>query len=269
MPFADIALARRLERAEGRACVEFAEARRRWFPESGAEWMECGGAYAVYDGVDSPITQTFGLGVFEELTAATLDEIERFFFERGAPANHEVSPLAGVAALRLLCDRGYRPIEISSVMYRPVEEPAMGDHEHIRVRVTGSGEAQLWNEVSTRGWTHEHPEFRDFLLGFGAIAAARERTVCFLAEHDGTPGAAGALSIDSGVALFAGAATVPELRRRGLQAALLEERMRYAHEHGCDLAMMVAEAGSESQRNAERKGFRIAYTRVKWQLTGG
>jgi hypothetical protein len=30
--------------------------------------------------------------------------------------------------------------------------------------------------------------------------------------------------------------------------------------------MMVAAAGGESQRNAERKGFRIAYTRTKWQL---
>jgi GNAT superfamily N-acetyltransferase len=56
------------------------------------------------------------------------------------------------------------------------------------------------------------------------------------------------------------------LRRKGLQAALLQERLRYASEQGCDLAMMVAEAGSESQRNAERKGFRIAYTRLKWQF---
>jgi GNAT superfamily N-acetyltransferase len=56
------------------------------------------------------------------------------------------------------------------------------------------------------------------------------------------------------------------MRRRGLQAALLEARMRFAFEHGCDLAMMVAEAASNSQRNAERQGFRIAYTRFKWRL---
>jgi GNAT superfamily N-acetyltransferase len=68
------------------------------------------------------------------------------------------------------------------------------------------------------------------------------------------------------VALFAGASTVPELRRRGLQAALLQERMRYAFDRGCDLAMIVAAPGSESQRNAERNGFRIAYTRTKWKL---
>ncbi len=69
-----------------------------------------------------------------------------------------------------------------------------------------------------------------------------------------------------GVALLAGASTIPEMRRRGLQAALLEARKRYAFEHGYQLAMMVTESGSQSQRNAERKGFRIAYTRIKWRL---
>jgi GNAT superfamily N-acetyltransferase len=267
MLFADLALARRLERAEGHACLQFAEARRRLFPDSGAEWMECAGAYAVFDAIDSPITQTFGLGIFEELTAASLDVIERFFQDRGAEVLHEVSPLAGVAALGLLCARQYRPIEISNVMVRPVEKPAANEHPSITVRVTGPEEAQLWNDISARGWTHEHPELLDFVLQFGAISSAREQSPCFLAEVDGQPGAAGVLCIHDGIALFGGAATVPELRRRGLQAALLEERMRYAFNQGCDLAMMVAEAGSGSQRNAERRGFRIAYTRTKWRLS--
>src|SRR5271167_4510491 len=112
MQFSDLALSRRLERAEGHACVQFAEARRRLYPDSGAEWIECAGAYAVFNGVDSPVTQSFGLGIFEELRPASLDVIERFFLDRGAPALHEVSPLAGIAALDLLCARNYRPIEI-------------------------------------------------------------------------------------------------------------------------------------------------------------
>jgi len=100
----------------------------------------------------------------------------------------------------------------------------------------------------------------------GSVFTEREQTVCFLADVDGTPGAAGVLCMHDGVALFGGSSTVPELRRRGLQSALLEERLRYAFDHGCDVAMMAAEVGSNSQRNAERKGFRIAYTRTKWRL---
>jgi GNAT superfamily N-acetyltransferase len=267
MLFADLALARRLERAEGHACLQFAQARRRLFPGRGSEWIECAGAYAVFDGVGSPTTQSFGLGIFEELSAPSLDLIERFFLERGAEVQHEVSPLAGVAALDLLCKRQYRPLEISNVMYRRVEKPMHEISSNIRVRITTREEAQLWSDISARGWAHEHPELAEFLVQMGAICAAREESPCFLAEFEGRAGAAGVLSIHNGVALFGGASTIPELRRHGLQAALLEERMRYAFDHGCDLAMMVAEAGSNSQRNAERQGFRVAYTRTKWRLT--
>jgi GNAT superfamily N-acetyltransferase len=266
MPFSDLSLSKRLERAEGHACVEYAEARRRLFPDSGAAWIECAGAYAVFDGVDSPLTQSFGLGIFEELNPATLDRIERFFLDREAPVLHEVSPLAGVAALDLLCKRNYRPIEISNVLYRPVEQPTAESQGHIRVRLIGPEEAHVWTDVSAKGWAHEHPELLDFLLQLGAISTARQESPCFLAEIDGKPGAACVLSMHDKVALFGGASTLPELRRRGLQTALLQERMRYAFDQGCDLAMMVAVPGSDSQRNAERKGFRIAYTRTKWKL---
>ncbi len=266
MYFSDLALSKRLERAEGHACVQFAEARRRLFPKSGAEWIECAGAYAVFDGIESPVTQTFGLAIFEDLNPASLDVIERFFLDRGAPVLHEVSPFAGVAALGMLCTRNYRPIEINNVLCRPVERPTPEEQSAASVRIIAPEEAQLWSEISARGWAHEHPELRDFLLNLGAVSAAREESLCFLAEHNGKPGAAGVLCIHDGVALFGGSATVPELRSRGLQAALLHKRMCYASDHGCDLAMMVAQPGSYSQRNAERKGFRIAYTRTKWRL---
>jgi GNAT superfamily N-acetyltransferase len=264
--FSDLALSRRLERAEGNACMQFAAARRRLYPGCGSEWIECAGAYVVFDGADSPVTQTFGLGLFEELHAGTLDRIELFFFERGASAMHELSPLAGPSAVALLCECGYRPVEISSVLFRAVEHPPPPDSGPVRVRITGRDEADLWGSVSARGWSHDHPEFREMLIKMGELCASREQSLCFLAELDGTPGAAGALCISDGVALFAGAATVPEMRRRGLQRALLEARMRYAADYRCDLAMIVAAAGSESQRNAERQGFRIAYTRTKWRL---
>jgi hypothetical protein len=48
--------------------------------------------------------------------------------------------------------------------------------------------------------------------------------------------------------------------------ALLDARLRYAAAKGCKIAMMGALPGSQSQRNAEKQGFRIAYTRIKWHL---
>ncbi len=266
MPYSDLALSRRLERAEGYACVQFADARRRLYPKSGAEWMRSAGADVVFDGIESPVTQTFGLGLFEELRPEALDTIERFFLHRGAPVHHEVSPFAGLATHNLLCSRNYRLCEISNVLYRPVARQEAEIPANIRVRIVAPAEAKLWAETNARGWAQEHPEYEPFFLELGAIICERQGSPAFLAEIGGEPAAAGSLSIHEGVALFGGAATSPEFRRRGLQTALLHARLQYAFEHGCDLAMIVASPGSESQRNAERRGFRVAYTRLKWKL---
>ncbi len=264
--FSDLALSRRLERAEGQAAAEFARARRRMVPECSSEVLQCAGADVVFDGPASPVTQTFGLGLFEEAAPAVLDRIESFFFARGAGADHEVSPFAGTSTIGALCARGYRPIEISNVLYRDIESADVVHSEGVSVRAIGPSERGVWVAINAEGWSHDHPEFRAFLEQTMPVLAARDGAVCFLAEFEGQPAAAGALCLHDGIALFAGAATVAAFRRRGLQRALLEERLRFAKALGCELAMMVAEAGSGSQRNAERQGFRVAYTRTKWRL---
>ena len=266
--FSDLALARRLERTEARANASFVEARARAFPEVGAEWIEVGGVYAMFDGIDSPSTQTFGLGLFDPVTAETLNRIEKFFKERGAPVFHEVSPLADPETLPLLNQRGYQPCEFSTILFRPIQRGVSFTelrNDRIQVRLIGSDEVELWAQTSTRGWS-EFPELADFMLMFGKVIAQREDGLSFIAELDGEPIATGAMSIYDDVALLAGASTIPEGRKQGAQLALLDSRLRYAADHGCNVATMGALPGSASQRNAERQEFRIAYTRTKWRL---
>jgi GNAT superfamily N-acetyltransferase len=266
--FSDQSLSRRLERTEARSNASFVEARARAFPEIGAEWIDVCGAYAMFDGVDSPLTQTFGLGLFDPVAASDLDRIERFFQERGAPVFHEVSPLADPAIFPLLNQRGYQPCEFTTVLFRQIAPGfsyAELRNEDIQVRLTTADEVELWANTSSRGWS-EFPELAEFMLTFGKVVAQRADGLSFIAELNGTPIATGAMSIYDDVALLAGASTVPEGRKQGAQLALLDSRLRYAAEHGCNIATMGALPGSASQRNAERQGFRIAYTRTKWEL---
>jgi GNAT superfamily N-acetyltransferase len=132
----------------------------------------------------------------------------------------------------------------------------------------GADEAGAWADTSARGWG-ESPELAAFMLDFGTVTARSAGTHCFVAEADGVAVGAAAVALHGGVALLAGASTLPEWRGRGAQAALLDARLRHAAAHGCDLAMMGAQPGSASQRNAERRGFRIAYTRLKWAREHG
>ncbi|HYP12915.1 MAG TPA: GNAT family N-acetyltransferase [Bryobacteraceae bacterium] len=267
MIFSDLELARRLEGAEANANARFVEARARVQPDVQARWIEVGGAYAMYDGVRSPCTQSFGLGMFQTPRSADLDEIETFFRSRGAPVMHEVSPLAAKETWALMGERRYRPVEFSSVLFRPLGAEAMTveSDPRVEVRVAGPAEHETWAKVVYEGW-RQHIDFADLILDLARVTAARDNSPLFLAELDGTPVAGGALALHGEVAILAGAATVPAARRQGAQNALLHARLRYAREAGCDIAMICAEPGSASQRNAERQGFRIAYTRTKWEL---
>lgn len=265
-PVVDRALAQKLERAEGTANAAFVMGRAALQPDSGAAWIEVGGTYAMFDGVESPVTQTFGLGLFDPVTVADLARIEQFFAERGAPTHHEVCPIAGNSLLPLLVDRGYSPIEMSTVLYLP---PTAGRevapvNPELQVRIAGSEELDQWAQTSADGWSQD-TEFAHMILDLARIVAARKGSYPFVAELDGRMIATGSLNIEGPVALLAGASTVPEFRNRGAQGALLEARLQFAAKQGCELAMMAAEPGSRSQRNAERQGFRIAYTRTKWR----
>ncbi|MGI8884838.1 MAG: hypothetical protein ACR2IA_11425 [Pyrinomonadaceae bacterium] len=269
MIYSDKTLARKLERTEARSNVDFVKARARMFPESGADWMEAAGAYAMFDGIESPLTQTFGLGVFDEVTDGDLNEIEAFFKERNAPVLHEVSPLADASLFALLNERGYQPLEYTSVMFRELERDYQFDlpiNTNIKTRIIESGEEKLWAQTSAAGWVTEMPEHFEFMKEFGEIGARCAGAKSFLAEIENQPIAAGALFIYDGATLLAGASTVPEGRRQGAQSALLDARLRFAAENGCEIAMMGASPGSQSQRNGEKNGFRIAYTRTKWKL---
>jgi GNAT superfamily N-acetyltransferase len=266
-PFADIELARRLERTEAQGSVNFIEARAEAFPERGAQWIEVAGTYAMLDAPGSPLSQTIGLGVFQPIASEDLDQLERFFQTKGAEVFHEVCPLADASAYTLIRERGYQPVEFSNVLYRPITTDLRlhaKRNERIKVRATEKAEANLWTQTSFEGWS-EFPEYADFFRDLAKVWA-HSKGPSFLAEVDGKPIATGALTIHGDVALLAGASTIPDARRQGAQLALLEDRLRYAAQHGCTVAMMVALPGSGSQRNAERHGFRIAYTRTKWHL---
>ena len=271
MIYVDRTLSQKLERTEARANADFVETHARLMPDDGAMWIEVGGAYAMFDGIDSPLTQTFGLGIFEDVTAEHLDEIGRFYRERGANVFHEVSPLTDQSLMSVLSERGYRPVEMTSVMYREItgDDLAPSLNPKISTRVIDDFEKDLWAETSAAGWATIHESLREFMLAFGKIAASTDGGHPFLAELDGRPIAAGGFQIYDDVCILAGASTVPDARRQGAQNALLGARLRLGREYGCSLAIMCALPGSQSQKNAQKNGFNIAYTRTKWHLSEG
>jgi hypothetical protein len=265
--FMDLELSRRIERTEGVIGTTYSGPRNS-VADVGACTRDFDGTMAVFDGAESPLTQTFGLGMQRPADDELLAAIEAFFAERGAPTHHEVSPHAGVETFARLVARGYQPVELSNVTVQelsslPAPAPSTSG---LRVRVIDPvADGATWIDTCVAGWATDEAAAA-FMLTIARVNIANRSMIHYVVEDGGTPVGTGSMGIVDGVALLAGASTIPSARGRGAQALLLATRLHDARARGCDVAMMVAAVGSQSQRNAERNGFRVAYTRTKWQL---
>jgi GNAT superfamily N-acetyltransferase len=222
------------------------------------------GGIAVFTGVDSPVTQAFGFGLDGPVTATELERLETFFFSRGAPVTLELCPFIDRSLVELLKQRPYRLEEFSNVLVRDVlgSEDTATIPSPVTVRAAEASEAKLYTKVVTDGFA-EHVPPTQSLLEVVEGFFHRPRGQCFFALLDGAVAGAGAVAAQDGVAEFYGASTLPGFRNRGVQTALIAERMAWAAGRGCEIATTTTAPATSSQRNFERAGFHIAYSRTK------
>jgi GNAT superfamily N-acetyltransferase len=263
MIFADLELARRLEGMDAAAGAASAAAEGQLRPTCGATSLAIAGGQAMFVGVGSPITQAFALGLHGAVTEAEMEQLEDFFRSRGSGVFIEVSPLADASLTEHLNGRGYRVLEYSNVLARQVPTAgARREVSNIQVKRAEGGEAELWSRVVAEGFLG--PDYpREMLALFEGLFRTEEGSA-YLAWLEGKAVGGGGMMVHEGLANLFGDATIASHRGRGVQAELIAARLEAAEALGCHLLMGTTMCGSISQRNYERHGFRVAYTRTKW-----
>jgi ribosomal protein S18 acetylase RimI-like enzyme len=273
--FATASLAARIERAECAMLSDLAAHVSRVPPE-GVVAQAIGGGLAVYTGAGSPSNKLAGMGFAAAPSAAELDAVEQAFASRGAPLQAEVSSLGDPEVLRALSGRGYALIGFENVLGLALTPAiaATADDSLVQVVLAARDDAAAgaaWMDAVATGFQHpdtfdgppSHESFDrealDRIFADTFAAASFER---YLARLDGAIAGGGSLRITDGVAQLAGAATLPQCRRRGVQSALLRYRLREAARRGCDVAVVTTQPGSKSTENVQRFGFAILYVRA-------
>jgi len=253
MIFAGHALSRRIESAEA------LDARARAPLHPGSAILEAGGGVAVFVGAESPLTHAIGIGLDGPVREAELNGIEAFFRSRGAPVSFDLSPMADPGLFEALGSRGYRITEFNNVLVKPLAGVEIVFTPRVRRAI--AGEDDLWSHVLGEGFfekaelTHEEMDIgRDLFRMPGAM--------CYLASVDGQAAAGAALTIRGGLATLCADGTIARFRHLGLQRELIAARLNEAVAQRCDLATASALPGSQSQRNYERMGFAVAYTKL-------
>ncbi|HUK73962.1 MAG TPA: GNAT family N-acetyltransferase [Candidatus Bathyarchaeia archaeon] len=258
--FVDLEFARRLEAAE-MIFPDCVESLHRYSPSDPIAAEHVARGIAFFGGVTYPANQCVGMGLHGEVTAADIDRVEDFFRSRGVASTIVVSPLAHESLRALLGQRGYAIAEFNSVLIRRIraEEPFAVPPGIVIERVTPET-VQSWMSVIAEGFAQDIKVAEDVFGGFAALPGA----LAFLAriEDKVVGGCGGRVIPEARIAALFGTATLPPFRRRGVQTALIARRLHEAAKADCEYAVVSTHPGSGSQRNMERRGFRLAYTKT-------
>jgi GNAT superfamily N-acetyltransferase len=269
LPLLDVTLARRIEMAEAQAAVDSAETLERLRPGAGAAVEQIAGGFAVYCGTSSPVTQAVALGLDGPVTEEQFARLEEFYRTRKEPVRVETCPLADASLVEQFGKHGYRVTEFSNVMARTLGST----YSAINARSLANGvviekipteQIDLWTLTVAQGFAEHYPVTPE-MLEVMKMFACGPKVECYLARVEGAVAGGATLAIRDGIAGLFGASTLPAFRGRGVQTALLEERLSRAVAEGCDLAVCLAQPGSTSQRNVTRQDFSTLYTRVKFE----
>ena len=265
MQFVDKAFARRLEAAEDVAQLRYAGLYRQLHPEIGAAAEEICGGHMVFAGLGSPIGRAIGLSLDGPLSLADLGRLESFYQSHQAPVQIDITPLHDPVLWESLKARGYRMTELNNVLFRPMSpyDAISASQPTVHARPAHPEEAADLGVILERSFFPDGgaPEgMLEILIPLFQMEGSQP----FVVEHDDrlvACSAAMAIPEHDVCALF-GAGTLPEFRSRGYQTALLHARLKIAAESGCSWAVAVTRAGTASQRNCERLGFRLAYSKA-------
>ncbi|MCC6457872.1 MAG: hypothetical protein IT328_23150 [Caldilineaceae bacterium] len=264
MTFVNMSLATRLEDAQAWRAVYYAQASQ---AQTAGEFifLTIAGAPVIYGGPDIPVNRAIGLGMHGPVTAGDLDAVESFYNERRADSVIDLCPFAHPSLLALLQTRPYHLRNWMSMLYVPLPSASIASNPAIRVTRATPDQAGLWLATSARGFDESDQvagaTMRVLTPNFYAANAH-----CYFAWITNLTGeipiATGGMYPHNGVIELGGASTLLAYRQQGAQTALIQQRLHDAYAQGCDLAAVLTTPGSASQRNMQRRGFQLAYTRA-------
>ncbi|WP_411334798.1 GNAT family N-acetyltransferase [Metabacillus indicus] len=199
----------------------------------------------------------------------TLDDILRFYEEREISPRFEVTPAQSSPELfRSLSARGFSQSGFHTVLYGEAKILSTRPVSEISVRPLEASEFDLFGEIYTKGFGM--PEFlKQPVAQNNLVLHGHEDWRFYLASMDGKAAGIGVLFMKKRIGTMAASAVLPEFRNRGVHRALLDARIDEAKQHGCSIIAGQASFGSGSQRNMERAGMKIAYTKALWDQVAG
>ncbi len=236
----------------------------RLYPEAKASSIEVAGGLVAFTGVESPLSQAYGVGAIAPVNDAEIAGITDFYESRNATPRVFVTPLADPTLSPALAAAGYTPSEYQNVLASDsFDAYALRD-----ARIIISSDLNAWAHDSAKAFM-DVQTLKPGDEHIGTIIASSDGVTPLEAREDGAVVATAAMDVRNGcAALFAGS-TMPAFRSRGWHIVMIRDRIARARDAGAHLMRATGRPASVSERNFHRCGFVTLYTRALWERKRG
>lgn len=230
--------------------------------------LPIGGGIAGRGEPGSWLNAASGLGLNGPVNSADVDRLIEWYESAGIEPRVELCPFADESLIAALAARGFVVRLFESVLFReldprrparPIFQPP-ADITIKRLDPANDDDVLEYSRVCSSGflppgmseWPPEH-------LEVSMRVARHPRTIGVMAMNAGRCVGAGGMGLHDQVAALFGLSVLPEFRRRGIQQALIAERLNIAAERGARVATIGSRPGAGTERNVRRMGFQTAY----------
>jgi hypothetical protein len=268
MLFIDRPLARTLEATCARVGAALVQAHRTIDRAAPIQIDNLGGdegsARLLFDGPGSPLNGAIAVGHDGAVDDMMMDWIEVFFRARAAAPRLAVSPLADHTVVEQVSKRGYRLVGFEHVYVRSLDVWAPRFAPRVTafdmVRIEDGQTAIKWAEMMALAWS-DGDEPDDAHRRLAARLPNTPGVYRYGAVIRDIPVAGGLLGRHEESGYFFGFAIHKKhSHNTAIEEGILDLALRQAREMGLSEVIMRVPPAGPSQRNAERAGFRLAYT---------
>lgn len=263
----DHELVQRVEDAIAAERSAFADGMAAQLPNSAASWISVAGGRAIFTGIEFFTNRAIAMGLCGPVRQADIECVETFYAERGVASEIEIASLADRSLIRLLSQLGYRLIRFRNIYVQRLSphsttEGTPTQSPLIEVHQVEASTAAAWSQTLQDGFEYTTIADRKRIDIWNQMLLSLPGLTALIAVLDGKPVGSASVLVVGSTAMLGGAATLPVFRRQGVQRALIEARLAVATQAGCELAVVTADPGSSSGRNAERTGFQLMCNHV-------
>ena len=211
-----------------------------------------------------------GAGLAGPIQESEVDGLIRFYEEKGIEPRAEICPFAhatlidGLARARFVLKRFeltfFRPLGPGDAVESPHPAP-----RGLTIEPVDGGDARAADEfarVSLGGFLPDGVEPSPDLMAAAMRVVSHPRSIAIRAMLDGRCVGAGGMEFDGDLATLYGVSVVPDMRRKGIQLAMMAWRLREARDRGARIVTIGSLPGASTESNALRMGFRVAYSKV-------